>query len=232
MQDWMQPPSPERVPTNCPPGLEHLAVMPEIFIHQKISWVEICCDWEANQQYEILHPETNKRLYKVVEDTSCCTRAWCAESRPLEMSILDYTEKEVLHISRPFHCASGTGCPPCMDEMVISTPDGKLLGSVKQQFAWLIPRHHVLDASGDVVFRIEGPCWYCRCCSEVPFKIYARGESQEVGIIAKRWTGTAKECCTDVDNFRIASKLIDDCTTPTCARGEWHFDYERRGSFQ
>ena len=36
----MQPPSHEYVPTNCPPGLEHLAVLPEIFIQQKLSWME------------------------------------------------------------------------------------------------------------------------------------------------------------------------------------------------
>ena len=36
----MQPPSHDYVPANCPPGLEHLAVMPEIFIQQRLSWME------------------------------------------------------------------------------------------------------------------------------------------------------------------------------------------------
>ena len=39
----MQPPDHNRVQANCPPGLEHLAVMPEIYIQQKLSWMESKC---------------------------------------------------------------------------------------------------------------------------------------------------------------------------------------------
>lgn len=202
--EWMQPPSHEYVPTNCPPGLEHLAILPEIFIQQKLSWMEICCGCEANQKYDITHPETGKMLYKAIEDTSCCTRAWCGNARPLQMSVNNHLGNEILHFTRPFHCAGGICCPPCMDEILVTTPDGMSLGSVRQQFAWCVPRLNVLDASGNVIFNIKGPCWHCKCCAEVPFKIYAKGESTECGVIAKRWTGTAKEFCTDVDNFRIA----------------------------
>lgn len=67
-------------------------------------------------------------------DTSCCTRAWCGPARPLEMDLNDHTGKSVLHLTRPFHCASGLGCPPCMDEFIVSLPSGQTLGSVRQQW--------------------------------------------------------------------------------------------------
>eukprot|EP00112_Aurelia_sp_Birch-Aquarium-sp1_P000105 Seg1008.8 transcript_id=Seg1008.8/GoldUCD/mRNA.D3Y31 product="Phospholipid scramblase 2" protein_id=Seg1008.8/GoldUCD/D3Y31 len=202
--NWMQPPDHNRVQANCPPGLEQLAVMPEIFIQQRLSWMEICCGCEANQKYDITHPETGKMLYQAIEDTSCCTRAWCGPARPLEMDLNDHTGKSVLHLTRPFHCASGLGCPPCMDEFIVSLPSGQTLGSVRQQFTWCTPLLHIFDANGDAIFKVKGPCWHCKCCEEVPFKIYSMGETTECGVIAKRWTGAAKELCTDVDNFRIA----------------------------
>eukprot|EP00794_Sanderia_malayensis_P010623 gene10623-11748_t len=203
-EGWLPPPPIDRVPVNCLPGLEHLATMDQIFINQRINWMEICFGCEFNQRYNILDPMSGKQLYYASEDSGFCTRYWCGTGRPLQMGVYDFMGKEVLHMSRPFRCA-GMMLPPCLDEFTITSSDGRLLGTVKQTFAWCLPRFDVLDHNGQVIFNIKGPCCHCSC-NEVPFKIYSVGESTECGVIAKRWTGFAKECCTDVDNFRIQCK--------------------------
>ena len=43
------------------------------------------------------------------------------------------------------------------------------------RFTWCTPLLHIFDANGDAIFKIKGPCWHCRCCEEVPFKVGIRG---------------------------------------------------------
>ena len=64
--EWMEQQSPDYVPANCPSGLEHLAVMPEIFMQQNLSWVKckvlrICSHFGLSYKHDIF--QETKFLY-------------------------------------------------------------------------------------------------------------------------------------------------------------------------
>ncbi len=52
----------------------------------------------------------------------------------------------------------------------MQSPPGNVIGSVKQDFSCWLPMYSILDANGDTVLRIQGPCCYSKCC-EVEFEV-------------------------------------------------------------
>eukprot|EP00794_Sanderia_malayensis_P010641 gene10641-11769_t len=193
-EEWLPPPPIERVPVNCLPGLEHLATLDQIVIDQRIGW------W----RYDIFDPMSGQQLYYAHEESNLLMRRWFDSVRPLEMGVYDFMGKEVIHMSRPYRYAI-VKLPHCLDEFTMTSSDGRLLGTVKEIFSWCHPRFDVLDQNDQVIFNIKGPCTHCRC-DEVPFKIYSVGENTECGVITKRWTGLAMECCPGIDYFHVQCK--------------------------
>ncbi len=53
--------------------------------------------------------------------------------RPFEMTIRDHSDREVLHLHRPFNCQS---CffPCCLQYIEVSSPPGTIIGSVEQEW--------------------------------------------------------------------------------------------------
>jgi len=43
-----------------------------------------------------------------------------------------------------------------------------------------------------------------QCFGDVKFKVFTVQTGEEVGVIAKQWTGLFKEALTDADNFNIS----------------------------
>ena len=66
------------------------------------------------------------------QDTDCCTRICCGPARAFEMKILDNSQREVIHLSRPFRC---TACcfPCCLQELEVCSPPGTPVGYVVQK---------------------------------------------------------------------------------------------------
>ena len=69
--------------------------------------------------------------YDYILDNDCCTLQCCGPSRPFELRILDNTQKEVIHLSRPYRC-SACCCPCCLQELVVEAPVGNVIGYVRQ----------------------------------------------------------------------------------------------------
>ena len=64
-------------------------------------------------------------------------------------------------------------------------------------------RFEITDGEGNVALVIAGPWCTFSCASDVVFKVMTADESEEVGRIAKNWTGILREAVTDMDNFTV-----------------------------
>lgn len=55
--------------------------------------------------------------------------------------------------------------------MEVYSPPGVLAGTIEQKWS-IFPRFEVKDASGGIIFKIEGPFCTCSCsCGDVDFKV-------------------------------------------------------------
>ncbi len=53
------------------------------------------------------------------------------------------------------------------------TPDGKIVGTVEEDWTCWIKHWTVKNERGEETFKIEGPCWDIQCCSELEFPVSA-----------------------------------------------------------
>ncbi|XP_055304777.1 phospholipid scramblase 1-like isoform X2 [Sitodiplosis mosellana] len=120
---WMIAPT---VTPNCPPGLEYLASVDQLLVHQKVELLEVITGIETNNQYEIKNT-LGQRVYFAAEDNDCCTLNCCGPSRPFDMKIFDVNQREVMRFDRPLACSS---CcfPCCLQSLVVSAPVGNVIG--------------------------------------------------------------------------------------------------------
>lgn len=59
--------------------------------------------FETSNKYKVQN-SMGQQIYFAAEDTDCCTRNCCGPLRPFDMQILDNTQNEVIHLSRPLAC--------------------------------------------------------------------------------------------------------------------------------
>ncbi|KAF4519485.1 hypothetical protein B566_EDAN010094 [Ephemera danica] len=187
---------------NTPPGLEYLTMVDQLLVHQKMEVVEALLDFETQNRYTIKN-SMGQEVYNAKEDTGCLNRICCGTLRSFDIKILDNSKNEVIHLYRPLRCQS---CffPCCLQNMEISSPPGNVIGRVEQEWSLLTPKYRILDAAGNIVFRMKGPICHCSCCGrDVNFKVTTADGKTEIGKISKQWTGLLREAFTDSDYFGI-----------------------------
>lgn len=192
-------------PLNCPPGLEYLAQIDQLLVHQQIELLEVLTGFETNNKYEIKN-SLGQRVYFAVEDTDCCTRNCCGASRPFTLRILDNLGREVMTLERPLRCSS---CcfPCCLQEIEIQAPPGVPVGYVTQTWHPCLPKFTLQNEKKQDVLKVVGPCVVCSCCSDIDFELKSLDEESVVGKISKQWSGFVREAFTDADNFGIQFPL-------------------------
>lgn len=188
------------VPLNCPPGLEYLAMVDQILVHQKVELLEAFTGFETQNKYTIKN-SMGQKIFTAKESSDCCSRMFCGPLRSFDMKIKDNSENEVIHLVRPLACNS---CcfPCCLQEMEVFSPPGHLIGSVHQNWSLCKPKFSVKDASGETVLQIEGPFCTFSMCGDVKFRVLSL-EGQKIGKISKQWSGLTREAFTDADMFGI-----------------------------
>ena len=77
--------------------------------------------------------ETIPSISPFITDSNCCLRQYCGPSRPFDMTILDNSKREVIHIKRPLMCSSSLCGFCCLQKMEVESPPGTLVGYVKQE---------------------------------------------------------------------------------------------------
>lgn len=183
-------------------GLQYLAQLDQVLVHQEVELLEAFTGFETANRYTVKN-SLGQPVFYAVEDTGCCNRNCCGPSRPFDMRLMDHSQREVIHLSRPLRCQS-CWFPCCLQELDVEGPGGHVLGSVRQRWSLLRPSFSVHDASGKRVLDIVGPVCTCSMCGDVEFELVSVANDQRVGCISKQWSGLAKEAFTDADNFGVS----------------------------
>uniref|UniRef100_A0A672FNZ9 Phospholipid scramblase n=1 Tax=Salarias fasciatus TaxID=181472 RepID=A0A672FNZ9_SALFA len=191
-------------PVMFQPG-PYLAQIDQILIHQKVELLEAFIGFETNNQYEIKN-SLGQKIYKAKEKNDCCTRNCCGSLRSFDMTVKDNSDREVMHLVRPFRCVS-CWCPCCLQEMEVQAPPGTTVGFVKQDWHPFLPRFSIQGPNKETLMTLEGPCFACNCCGDVNFELKAKDSDKVIGRISKQWSGLLKEVFTDTDNFGIQFPL-------------------------
>uniref|UniRef100_A0A3Q3J758 Phospholipid scramblase n=1 Tax=Monopterus albus TaxID=43700 RepID=A0A3Q3J758_MONAL len=202
-QDYGGPPA--VAPVGVPPGLEYLAQIDQILIHQKVELLEAFIGFETNNEYDIKN-SLGQKIYKAKEKNDCCTRNCCGSLRSFDMKIKDTMDREVIRLIRPYRCVS-CWCPCCLQELEVQAPPGTTIGYVRQTWHPFLPRFDIQGANKETVLKLEGPCFACNCCGDVNFELKGKHDDKPIGRISKQWSGLLKEVFTDTDNFGIQFPL-------------------------
>uniref|UniRef100_A0A914WKF3 Phospholipid scramblase n=1 Tax=Plectus sambesii TaxID=2011161 RepID=A0A914WKF3_9BILA len=219
-QPWMQAP---QVPIGCPPGLEYLTQVDQVLCHQIVELLQAFTGWESNNKYAIKN-SMGQQIYYVFEETDCCMRMCCSNSREFTLHIVNNYNQEVMRVYRPLKvCAGCCWCAGCCDccaqETQIEAPPGVVIGRVKQTGGKCNYNYEIQDTDGNAQLRIEGPCIMCRCCSDVEFPVYTMDGAARVGCVTKQWTGLVREAFTTADNFGISFPMDLDVKTKATLLG-------------
>ena len=108
--EWMPMQPQMQRNTNCPPGLEYLAAIDQLLVHQKVELLEAFTGFETGNKYTVKN-SMGQNVFKAKEESDCCSRQFCGPMRSFGMKILDNNGTEVMHLNRPLACASC--CFPC-----------------------------------------------------------------------------------------------------------------------
>ncbi|XP_050041962.1 phospholipid scramblase 2-like [Dermacentor andersoni] len=186
----------------CPAGLEYLAHVDQLLVHQQIQLLELIVPFEQENKY-VVKNTMGQFIFMAYEKSDLASRCCCGSIRPFEMSLLDYRSVEVLRLYRPLRCDSSC-CFCCLQEMEVHSPPGNIIGSIKQDCSVIFPYFSLRDSGGNVVLRIIGPfCTSSICCNDVVFDITTRDGKTKIGQLSKNFNGLLLEAMTDIDNFTV-----------------------------
>lgn len=210
-----QQPAPSTAAAGCPPGLEYLTQVDQILIKQVIELIEIFTGWETNNRFKVLNT-LGQQVYFIQEETDCFQRQCCGPGRGFILHVTDNNQQEVMRIERPFKClagccwCAGDGCSAF--ELHVEAPVGNVIGYVRQERSGWKPKLALYDPDHTRLAVIEGPCcvFNSPCCGDVEFPVYDPNKQQEIGMLAKQWTGALSEYFTDADNFCVKFPLDMD----------------------
>uniref|UniRef100_UPI00398ED1B7 phospholipid scramblase 1-like n=1 Tax=Pristiophorus japonicus TaxID=55135 RepID=UPI00398ED1B7 len=186
---------------NCPPGLEYLAQLDQLLVHQQVELLEALTGFESNNKFQIKN-SLGQMVYFAAEENDCCNRNCCGNMRSFDMKIIDGLGQEVISLYRPLRCA-GCCCPCCLQELEVMAPPGQPIGYIIQNWHPCLPKFTIQNERREPVLKIDGQCCVCSCMGDVEFRVTNLEETETVGKISKQWTGLLKEVFTDADNFGI-----------------------------
>ena len=205
-QIWMVRPA---AMPGVPPGLEYLAGLDQLLMHQQVELFEAVTGIETKNRYAVKNT-LGQQCYFAYEESGLCMRLWCKNNRGFDMHIVDNLGQEVIHAYRDFKCC--VGCCWCIKgdccafTLNVNSPTGVPIGRIVQECSSWKPKYAVENAAGETILVIRGPCciWSGPCCPcEVDMNILTANESQQIGHISRQYAGFAKECCTNATNFGI-----------------------------
>ncbi|XP_015784561.1 phospholipid scramblase 2-like [Tetranychus urticae] len=142
--NWMPLP----LASNCPPGLEYLTKIDKFYAAKDEN------RRESKNTY-LIRNDSAQKVYTAVEDYDKCCLICCNTTRPFDIRVLDFQEREVLHFHRPLGCQS-CWCPCCLQHVQV-TASGVVCGFIKQTWSLRKTKFRLCDATGKTVLLIQGP---------------------------------------------------------------------------
>ncbi|XP_030842759.1 phospholipid scramblase 1-like isoform X1 [Strongylocentrotus purpuratus] len=203
--EWMPMPQVQSSP-NCPPGLEYLAQIDQLLVHQQIEILEVLTGIEMQNKYQIKN-SLGQQIYFAYEESGCMHRICCGPHRGFVLHITDNSQQEVMRVVRNFKCCAGccwcADCAECGFEIQVEAPPGNIVGYAKQRQYFWKPELDVQNAEKDTILKIRGPCCLFCTMEDIDYKVMTPDLKTEVGLITKQWGGCFRECITKADNFSI-----------------------------
>lgn len=191
------------------PGLQVLASSSKITITQR--WpkcLELLGCWEYKNHYKITG-EFGDELLVAKEESSCCSRYWCANSRPFQMSVVDSRDhnNEVLRFERPLRCmfCCSDCCYPNWNQTLTVTSNGEFLGRIQEPSVCCDIKLEIFGRDNETKkFELGGSVWKycCTCCRDVEYPI-VNDSGVEVASVVWNFKGFCVEVMTDSDSFTV-----------------------------
>ena len=139
-------------PPGCPPGLQYLTMVDQLFEHS-VEVLEAFTGFETKNKYEVFNSLGQQILYSK-KDTDCCTRQCWGPIRPFDMTLTDIQGQELINLNRPLRCQCCCySC--CLQELEVSNPPDTVIGRVEQKWSIIYPKFVIKDQLGEPVLRIE-----------------------------------------------------------------------------
>jgi|GEM_PF-4367476 len=158
-------------------------------VNQNRQWLESFTGFEAANAYAITDSYGNNILAAREEDGNPLTRWILSERRPFRMNIYLDTDTRILEFKRNFAFFKHN-----MD--VFDSYSGRI-GSIKWTFSVIRKKLEVVDASGDLRYRLA-------TAPLSPWTFIIKNQyDQKVGTLTKKWSGLGLEMFTTSDNFGL-----------------------------
>jgi len=208
-QEWM--PTPAALP-GCPPGLEYLALLDKVLIHQQIDLADLVMRNQYRKTKYVIKNSVGQQCYFAYEESDNCQQCCCGIDRAFVMKIVDNANMEVMRVIRAAACCravccGGCWCAGCWPEIVkVESPPGTHVATIEQCGTFCATNYIIKDPSGKTIFHLNGPsCVGCRdsCCHKDTKMKVCTPDDDEIGMLKKVWSGLAQEMCS-VTNFEAS----------------------------
>lgn len=204
---YSQPPGPQLMPPpvrppGCPPGLEYLAQVDQLLVHQQVDLLEVLSGWETENNY-LVKNSSGQQMFVAKEVSNIFGRQVHGPSRAFTINLYDNMGQLIVKVVRPLRCT--LCCFPCyLQELEVQSPPGNPIGYLEQNWHPFLPKFTILNERKEPQLKIKGPLCNCSCMSDIIFQVTSLDEMSKVGQISKQWTGFVQEYTTNADNFGIS----------------------------
>ncbi|XP_063725731.1 phospholipid scramblase 1-like [Symsagittifera roscoffensis] len=189
------------IPIACPPGLEYLAQIDQVYIKQQVETLEVVTGMHTENRYEIRNSAGQLFMF-AREESDENERLCCPNSRGFILHITDNNGLELLRYKKEFAY--------CDNQMTVETPMGQVLGKVGagEDEGCCDPKLRVTDEQGQFILYIkteDAGCLYCcgDCTSTAEFQIQTPDKTHNIGSINKIKQDITTEWLTNADTFML-----------------------------
>lgn len=194
---------PGYAPAGTPVGLEYLAQLDKLFVHQKVERNDL-----ASTKFNIMDT-SQKPAFEAAESSSFISRLCCFGFRGFTYRVTDTTGQEVFKVRREFSCCKGCpwGCCDCCNYMAsVSDRSGQVLGYVSTRCFVCAPGFHLYDAQMNVTDDVRLPCfpYQSACCTgDVVYPVIALGTDSQIATVTKTRCSVKKSTFSNADNYTV-----------------------------
>ncbi|KAL3310550.1 hypothetical protein Ciccas_010886 [Cichlidogyrus casuarinus] len=203
-----------------PPGLEYLAFIDELLIHQQVELFEVFTGWETKNRYKIKN-SVGQQVFFASEESGMCSRQCCGHQRSFIVHITDNRGVEVARVIRqmkllPLACCClfhlCKCCQPSISsdkysstEIIDCQPKNKKKNNVFAKFL----NDSLENCSQSVVVEAPpgveiGRVYQRLSCNESKFEVLTP-EGKPVLLISGKMSCCETLCCEGSQEFSIYS---------------------------
>lgn len=169
--------------------MEKLTSLDTLVIQQRKEWGEILTGWETKNKYAVMDDSGDEVYFAAEEGGFFLFRIFLKALRPFTIHILESQGNSVLRLERSFRFY--------FHKLDVFSPENRRLGRIEKRFSILRRRYSVYDETGQERFQLFGPLLR-------PWTFLIRKNGEDIGRIAKKWSGLLKESFADADNFGVS----------------------------